>query len=206
MAMRVHDLHAAMIHAPLVMLPAAATIDLTAALTRNQGYARLGRTLWWLGASAGLFAGLAGMAASQEVRADDDRASDMMWLHGMGNLALVLGAFGIAGWRTARRPTVGVAVGGLVACAATLYTAYLGGELVYTHGLGVKAMPGYTGAGVEQSPPLLSTRAPGTFLRDAIRRLVWLFRRDSCVAQSQRRLAPGAFGLSEPNRPSPSAT
>jgi uncharacterized membrane protein len=202
MGMRVHELHAAAIHAPLVMLPTAATLDLTAALTRNPAYARLGRTLWWVGASAGLFAGLAGMAASQEVRAQDDRASDMMWLHGMGNFALVLGAFGIAGWRTARRPTVGLAVGCLAACAASFYTAYLGGEMVYGHGIGVNAMPGYTGAGVDQSPPVLSTRAPMTFLRDAIKGLVWLFRRGSQVVQGQQRLASGAFGLSEATLPS----
>jgi uncharacterized membrane protein len=202
MGMHVHELHAAVIHGPLVLLPTAAAIDLTAALTRNRSHARLGRTLWWVGAGAGLFAGLAGMAASQEVRADDEQAADMMWLHGIGNFALVAGAFGIAGWRAVHRPTVASATVGLLACAASLYTAYLGGDMVYTRGLGVKAMPGYTGAGMDQSPPLLSSRAPLTFLRDAIKGLTWLFRRGRHAIDGQQPLSSAAFGLNEPERPS----
>jgi uncharacterized membrane protein len=201
MGMRVHEVHAAVIHGPLVLLPTAAAIDLTAAVTGNRSYARLGRTLWWVGAGAGLFAGLAGMAASQEVRADDEQASDMMWLHGIGNFALVVGAFGIAGWRAVRRPTVASATVGLIACAASLYTAYLGGEIVYSRGIGVKAMPSYTRAGIEQSPPLLSTRAPLTFLRDAIKGLAWLFRRGRHAVDGQRPLSSAAFGLRDPERP-----
>jgi uncharacterized membrane protein len=193
MSMRVHELHAAVIHAPLAILPTAAAVDLTAALTRNRGYDRLGRTLWWVGAGSGLFAGLAGMAASQEVRAGDRRTSDMVWLHGIGNFVLVMGALGIATWRSGRRPSVLQASLGLGACAASLYTAYLGGEMVYGRGVGVKAMPDYTGGGVEQSPPLLSARAPLTFLRDAITGLKWLFTRGRDAVVGREPLARGAF-------------
>jgi uncharacterized membrane protein len=196
MAMRLHELHAATIHAPLVVIPTAAAVDLAAAITGNRSYARLGRTLWWVGAGSGLFAGLAGMAASQQVRADDQRTRDMIWLHGIGNFALVLGALGISLWRSARAPTVTQASIGLGASAASLYTAYLGGEMVYGHGVGVKAMPGYTGSGVEDSPPLLSARTPGKFLRDAIAGLVWLFRRGRQAALGREPVPRQSFGLS----------
>jgi len=80
MAMRVHELHAAMIHTPLVLLPAAALVDLGAATTGDARRAALGRRLWWLGVGAAGLAGVAGLAASQEIKADDSHAEDMMWL------------------------------------------------------------------------------------------------------------------------------
>ena len=195
MAMRLHELHAATIHAPLALLPTAAAVDLAAAISGNRAQARLGRTLWWVGLGSSLFAGLAGLAASQEIRADDQRTNDMIWLHGMGNFALLLGALGIASWRAGHRPSVALATAGLAASAASLYTAYLGGEMVYGRGVGVTAMPGYASVGVEDSPPLLSSRAPGKFLRDAVAGLRWLFRRGSQAALGRPPIAPAAFGI-----------
>ena len=43
MAMRVHELHAASTHAPLVLLPAAALVDLAAAVSGDRRQAALGR-------------------------------------------------------------------------------------------------------------------------------------------------------------------
>src|SRR5437868_5762574 len=55
MSLRVHELHAATFHAPLLLMPAAAAVDLTAALggvQRRAPRARLGRIPWWLAATA----------------------------------------------------------------------------------------------------------------------------------------------------------
>jgi uncharacterized membrane protein len=193
--MRVHELHAAAVHAPLALLPTAATVDLMAAITGNRSHARLGRALWWIGAGSGLLAGLAGAAASQEIRAEDDSTADMIWIHGLGNAALLAGALGLAAWRTGRRPTVLVSVLGLTASAASLYTAYLGGEMVYGRGVGVGSMPGYLDAGVGDSPPVLSKRAPSTFLRDAVAGLRWLFQRTTQAARGLRPVSRESFGL-----------
>jgi uncharacterized membrane protein len=193
--MRVHELHAATVHAPLALLPTAAAIDLVAAVTGNQSHARLGRTLWWIGAGGGVMAALAGAAASREIRADDERTEDMIWLHGVGNAALVAGALGIASWRSARGPSVLVAALGLAASAASMYTAYLGGEMVYGRGVGVNAMPRYLRSGVGNSPRVLSREAPRTFLRDALAGVAWLFRRGAQVARGRRPVARAAFGL-----------
>src|SRR4051794_16442831 len=135
MGMHVHELHAALVHSPLVLLPTAATVDLAAALSGNRHHAHLGSQLWWAGAGAGLLAGVAGLAASQEVKSASRRTSDMMWLHGAGNVSLVLAALGMAAWRRGHRPTVTQAAVGLLACGASLYTAYLGGEMVYGEGM-----------------------------------------------------------------------
>jgi uncharacterized membrane protein len=200
MGMRVHELQAAMVHAPIAILPTAAAVDLVAAITGSRRQARLGRRLWWAGATAGLLAGLGGMAASQEVKVEDEPTSDMLWLHGVGNLGLVLGAFGIAAWRSSHKPTVTEAAIGLAACGLSFYTAYPGGEMVYGRGVGVRSMPRYTATGVADSPPVLSRAAPGTFLRDAVRGLRWLIDRTGQALAGRKPIQRAAFGLEEASR------
>jgi uncharacterized membrane protein len=174
MAMRTHELHPSIVHAPLVLLPATAIVDLLAALSPlDRRLDRVARRLWWATAGGSLFVGLTGMAASQEIELRDERTRDMMFLHGIGNFTLVLSAFGVAAWRTRNRATLTSAVAGLLASAASIYTAYLGGELVYSHGAGVKALGGATA----ESLPLLSRQAPGRLARDAVRGLGWLLSR-----------------------------
>ena len=195
MAMRLHELHAAMIHTPLVLLPAAAMVDFSAATTGDARRAALGRRLWWLGVGAAGLAGVAGLAASQEIKADDSHAEDMIWLHGAGNFAILLGGVGLALWRTFRRPSVAEATIGLGASALAMYTAYLGGEVVYSHGVGVRAMPGMAPTGVRRSPRLLSREAPATFLRDAVGGFVWLVRRTAQALAGRRRVDRRAFAI-----------
>jgi uncharacterized membrane protein len=193
MGMHVHEVHAAVIHAPLVLLPAAAVVDLSAAVGDTREGGDLGRKLWWLAVGAGALAGVAGFAASQEVKTDEGRAEDMMWLHGVGNSAILLGGVGIALWRTFRPPTVAQAAVGLAATGLALYTAYLGGEMVYAHGVGVRALGDSGRNGVRESPPVLSSSAPATFFRDCAKGVAWLIRRALPSERRQRRLAAGAF-------------
>jgi uncharacterized membrane protein len=197
MGMRVHELHSAMVHSPLTILPMAAAVDLAAAITGRRSQARLGRQLWWVGAGGGLLAGVAGLAASQEVKTGNARSKDMIWLHGIGNVGLVLGAFGMAAWRRTHRPTTVQATLGLLACGVSLYTAYLGGEMVYGQGIGVRAMPSGTAGGVDASPPVLSRAAPGTFVHDAVSGLRWLVGRTWEALAGRRPVDRGAFGYEE---------
>jgi uncharacterized membrane protein len=195
MAMKLHELHPAMIHAPLVLLPAAAVVDLAAARSLRPRTARLGARLWWFGTGAGLLAGLAGMAASQEVKGGDREVDDAMYLHGIGNLGLVLAAAAMALFRTRRRPSVASATIGLLATGGAIYTAYLGGELVYGSGVGVKAMSERARSGGVQPgvPDVLSRAAPARFLRDAIKGLGWLLGRTVELVQGEQRFERGAF-------------
>jgi uncharacterized membrane protein len=199
--MRVHELHAAAVHAPLVLLPAAAAVDLVAAVSGSTQQAALGRRLWWWAVGGGAVAGLAGLAASQEIKADDKHAEDMMWLHGIGNFSILVGGIGLALWRSFRKPSVTEAAVGLAATALAGYTAYLGGEMVYRHGMGVRAMPRIAPTGVGESPPVLSAAAPRTFLRDAIGGLAWLFRRTAKLLSGRQPVHPGAFGVGQAATP-----
>jgi len=191
MAMRTHELHPSTVHAPLVLLPATAILDLLAALRPlDRRLDRTARRLWWGTAGAALFAGLAGMAASQEIELRDDRARDMMFLHGIGNLGLVVSAFGVAAWRARNRASLTSAAAGLLATTAALYTAYLGGELVYSHGAGVKAL----GGAAAEAPALFSRTAPGRLARDAGRGLRWLLSRGRRAVTGRQKIERTALG------------
>ena len=189
MTMRTHELHPSVVHAPLVLLPATAIVDLLAALRPlDRRLDRAGRRLWWATAGGALFVGLTGMAASQEIDLRNRRARDVMFLHGIGNFGLVLAAFGVASWRLTHRASLTSAFAGVAASAASLYTGWLGGELVYSHGAGVKAL----GGGAAEAPPLLSAAAPGRLARDAARGLWWLLSRGTRAAAGEERVDRGA--------------
>jgi peptidoglycan/xylan/chitin deacetylase (PgdA/CDA1 family)/uncharacterized membrane protein len=190
MPMRTHELHPSVVHAPLALLPATALVDLLAAVRPlDRRLDRAGRRLWWITAGGALLVGLTGMAASQEVGPASRRARDVMFLHGIGNFGLVLAAFGVATWRTTHRASMTSAFAGVAASMASMYTAYLGGELVYTHGVGVKSLD----ASAVEAPALLSSAAPGRLARDAGRGLAWLLSRGRRAAQGRERLDPGAL-------------
>lgn len=199
MPMRTHELHPSVVHAPLVLLPATALVDLLAAVSPlDRRLDRAGRRLWWMTAGGALLAGLTGMAASQEIEVPNPRARDVMFLHGIGNFALVVAAFGVASWRATHRASLTSAFAGIAASAASLYTAWLGGELVYSHGAGVKAL----GGAAAEAPALFSPAAPGRLARDAVRGLGWLLRRGKRASAGEERLDRGAVvQASEPAAP-----
>jgi uncharacterized membrane protein len=204
--MRTHELHPSIVHAPLVLLPATAVVDLLAAVRPfDRRLDRVGRRLWWGTAGGALFVGLTGMAASQQIELRDERARDMMFLHGIGNFGLVLSAFGVAAWRSRNRASLTSAAAGLLASAASIYTAYLGGELVYSHGAGVKAL----GGAAAEAPALFSWRAPARLARDAVRGLGWLLSRGQRAVSGRQkvdRAALGAIaeaGTAAPEHPAP---
>lgn len=201
MVMRTHELHPSLVHAPLVLLPAAALVDLLAASRpRNRGLERAGRALWWATTWSGLVAGLTGMAASQEVQVDSDHARDVMFVHGLGNLTLVLSALGVSVWRSRHRASATSAAAGLVAAGAATYTAYLGGKLVYDHGAGVIRLGGLAA----EAPALFSRAAPGRLARDAGRGLLWLLRRARRAISGEQRVDRAALGpIADASTPAP---
>jgi uncharacterized membrane protein len=191
MALHTHELHPSMVHMPLALLPMAALVDLAAAMRpRDRTLDRLGCRLWWLAAGTGLATGLAGMAASQEIDPRDPHTRDMTFLHGIGNLGLVLAAFGVATLRTGRRATFASAAGGLLASGAAMYTAYLGGELVYAHGVGVRQID----RDAERTPLLLSAEGARRLAVDAGRGLGWLLARAYRAVSGQERVDRTALG------------
>ncbi|MFP2929871.1 DUF2231 domain-containing protein [Pyxidicoccus sp. 3LG] len=193
--MLLHELHPAVVHAPLALLPTAAVADLISVSTGDPSWGKVARRIWVAGTLGGVFAGLAGLAASQEVRLDSPRARDMTFLHGLGNTVILLGATGVTAWRLRREPTLVSAVVGLAACGLALYTATLGGKMVYELGVGVNPMPAEEPQGTLKGPPLLSREAPVALVRDALQGVRWLLSRARELISGERPLAPGAEGL-----------
>jgi len=187
MGMQLHELHPSLIHLPLGLLPMAAGLDLAAALSGDRALDRTARTLWVAGTAGGALAGLAGLAATQEVKVTDKHVGDAMLLHGVGNTVITLGALALTLWRRKHRPTVLSALVGIGAVGAALFTAYLGGELVYARGVGVKRMAAAQGEGVVDDTELFSRRAPAKFLRDVAGGLGWALRESKKYLTGQER-------------------
>jgi uncharacterized membrane protein len=193
--MLLHELHPAVVHAPLALLPTATVADIIAVATGDRSWAKVGRRLWVAGTVSALFSGLAGLAASQEVKLQEPRARDMVFLHGLGNALITVGAVGVTLWRLRRPPSVGSCVIGLVANAAAVYTATLGGKMVYELGVGINPMPVDAAAGTLKGPPLLSRDAPKALLRDALLGVRWLVGRVRSLTSGTQPLASGAKGF-----------
>jgi uncharacterized membrane protein len=195
MKMLLHELHPAVIHAPLTLLPTATAADLIAVMSGSRAWAKVGRRLWVAGTVSALFSGVAGLAASQEVKLEEPRARDMVFIHGLGNTCITLGAIGVTLWRLRRPPSIGQALIALMANAAAIYTATLGGKMVYELGVGINPMPEDNTVGTLKGPPLLSREAPKALLRDGLQGVRWLIGRAKSLFAGAQPLAPGAKGF-----------
>ncbi|WAM25767.1 MULTISPECIES: DUF2231 domain-containing protein [Myxococcus] len=187
--MLLYELHPALVHMPLALLPTAAVADLISVTTGDGAWARVARRIWVAGSIGGLLAGVSGLAASQEVRLETPRARDMTFLHGVGNATVLLGALGVTVWRLRREPTAATVALALGACGLALCTATLGGKMVYELGVG---QPDSTSKAT--SPALLSRDAPLLLVRDALRGAQWLVTRMREVLAGGHPLAKGATG------------
>lgn len=164
MAMKLHELHPALVHFPLALIPLSIGADLLGRLTGSDSLLDLGRRTMPLAAASGLVAGAAGLMAQNEVDADGE-ALEMLKTHRTLNLGLVAVAGAMAAYRTRReRPSVGYLLAGLAGAAVMSYSAYLGGAMVYHEGVGVEAADG-----VRDKPavPELTRAQAGRALRAA---------------------------------------
>lgn len=137
MPMRIQEIHPSLVHYPLALIPAALVADAAGFATGNRKLMEMGRTLMPWGAGSAAFAAVAGLAAYSAAKFDT-RSRSMALTHGNLNLGLVgvLGA--MTAWRVTRRaPTPAYLLLGFAGLAATTYSAYLGGHMVYEHGVGV---------------------------------------------------------------------
>ena len=188
MPIRLHELHPTLVHAPLGLLPVAAGLDLICAFDYDRFLDRSARMLWGLGTAGGLLAGTTGLAASQEVKVTDENVQKAMLIHGLGNVLITLGAVSVLAFRMRKPPTFTSALVALGAVSASIFTGWLGGELVYARGVGVKRMAAAQGEGVSDSPELVSDRSPGKFFGDVAKGFVWAMRETKKLATGQTRL------------------
>jgi uncharacterized membrane protein len=166
MSVRLSEIHPALVHFPIALLPTAIAADAVGVATRNRELLAVGK---WAIAGAAVSAGVAGVfgfIAQEEVSASGKaervlqthRTLNIMALGVVTTMALVRA--------TKRRPGIGYVLAGLGAIATVGFSAYLGGKLVYAHGAGVSKADGIFG-----SDPELSAKTAGRFVATAAKDL-----------------------------------
>lgn len=142
MALRLHEIHPSVVHFPLALFPASIVADLLGRITGSRSLMALGAKLMPVAAGSALVSGAAGLVAQQAVRAEG-HAHDLLSTHRNMNLGLIGLALAMTAVRARNdRPGAGYLFAGLGAVAAMNFTAYLGGKMVYEHGVGVRPAGG----------------------------------------------------------------
>jgi uncharacterized membrane protein len=140
--MRLSEVHPALVHFPIALLPVAVGADALGRLNDSRELHAVGRVGIVLAAASAALAGVFGFIAQEAVDIDDE-AQPILQTHRTLNVAAlgVVTAMAIA--RASRkRPTTGYLLTGVAAIAVVSFSAYLGGKLVYSHGLGVEKARG----------------------------------------------------------------
>ena len=142
MAIRNHEVHPAIVHFPITLLPIAVGADLLGRATGNRTLAEVGRWAMPLTAATAALSAATGLVAQEEVRAEG-RAHDLLVTHRTMNLSFVGLSALMAAWRWGREKPTGTYLAlGLASLGAVSYSAYLGSKMVYEYGVGVDAAHG----------------------------------------------------------------
>jgi uncharacterized membrane protein len=166
MAVRLSEIHPALVHFPIALMPAAVGADLLANTTDSQKLADAGRVLMPIAAASAAISAVFGLIAQSEVKAEG-KAYDLLVTHRNLNLGLTAVGTVMAAWRMGkRRAGAGYLATGLAGLAAMSYSAYLGSKMVYEHGLGVKPADGLRAGDSPEVVPGSLTEAAGRAVDD----------------------------------------
>ncbi|HEY9383745.1 MAG TPA: DUF2231 domain-containing protein [Gemmatimonadales bacterium] len=131
-----HSGHPLVVHFPLVALLLAVLLDAVAALRKSPAWRGAATLLWWVGLAGAAAAIGTGLLAYGRVD-HSDLAHQAMIRH--RNLALAAVAILLASalWRWRRPLSLGAAAAGIVGALGLGAAGYLGGDMVYRHGVGI---------------------------------------------------------------------
>lgn len=163
MAMGLQEVHPSMVHMPLALAPLSIGADLAGYATDDPSLTAMGRATIGLAAAAAAVAAVTGLIAQEEVRAEG-LAHERLITHRNLNLVGGVALAGMAVWRRDHDPGPGYLALGVGLLGTMFYTAYLGGKMVYDHGVGVKAA-----GGVRPDVPELAWGRSGRAARAALR-------------------------------------
>jgi uncharacterized membrane protein len=142
MAPRLNELHPSLVHFPIALIPVAIGADLLARVTGSRRLGEVGRLLMPVAAASAAVSAAAGLVAAVEVNAQG-KAGDLLVTHRNMNLSLTAVSALMAAWRLGEEEAgTGYLALGLAGIGALSYSAYLGGKMVYEHGVGVKPADG----------------------------------------------------------------
>lgn len=164
MSMRLQEVHPSLVHYPLALLPTSLAADALGRLTGSRALLQLGRQTMPLAAGSALVAGVFGLVAQETVRTDE-HTRELLVQHRNLNLGLIglTAALAVKRMRS-RKPSRGYLALGAGGIAAMFYSAYLGGHMVYEHGLGVSKAGGLR----EEQAPKLTPEQAGEVARKTV--------------------------------------
>jgi uncharacterized membrane protein len=163
MAFRLEQMHPALVHVPIALLPLAVGADLIGSVTKNESLLSLGEKAIFVSAAGAVSSAVTGLIAGEEVNVEGT-SMDMLMTHRNLNIVATVVASSMAIWRANRRRPNAVYLGtGVIGAGVLAYTSYLGGKLVYDVGVGVEPAHGVYRA----DAPTLKVGHIGTFLKAA---------------------------------------
>lgn len=141
MPMKLHEVHPALVHFPLAFFPLSLATDLAGRLKQDPAMMGSARSTMIAAAVSTAAAGVAGFIAQEEVKAGPAR--DLLVTHRTMNIGFLALVTTMASVRArAARPSWSYLAAGILGFSGLVYSAYLGGKMVYRHGVGVEPSGG----------------------------------------------------------------
>jgi uncharacterized membrane protein len=163
MTIRLQEMHPALVHVPITLLPLAVGADLLGRVTGDKLLLSFGQKAICVAAVGAVASAVTGLVAGEEVNVEGD-SRDMLMTHRNLNFVATLVAGGMALWRANHQKPNAVYLGtGAVGVGVLAYTAYLGGKLVYGAGVGVEPAHGI----YRPDAPALRSGQVGPFIKTA---------------------------------------
>lgn len=161
---RLQEIHPSIVHFPIALLPVAIGADLLGTLTGIRALSEVGRVLMPVAAVGAAAAAVTGLVAQEESNAEG-LAGDLLVTHRNLNISLTAVTSLMAARRWSEEEAgPGYLALGLAGLGALSYSAYLGGKMVYEHGVGVKPAAGLR----EGDSPAVSPSEAGWAARRAL--------------------------------------
>jgi uncharacterized membrane protein len=170
--MRIQEIHPALVHFPIALIPTSLAADALGRATGSQALMEVGRKTMPVAAASAAISGIFGLVAQEAVEAQGE-AREMLITHRTLNLGLIALTSVMAVQRSRRRrPTRGYLLAGAAGTLVMGYSAYLGGKMVYELGVGVRSAGGLReGEAPEVRPGNLTeaARTSARHIRDGAR-------------------------------------
>ncbi len=168
MALRLEEMHPALVHLPIAFTPVAIGAEIAGEITGNRSLRSFGRNAITVAAVGAIASGTSGLIAGEEVNVQG-RSRDMLMTHRNLNFLAAVVVGGLALWRARRdRPSLGYLALGSAVTGLFGYTAYLGGKIITEYGVGVAPAGGI----YRPDAPALGTAPVTEFAKEAGKDLV----------------------------------
>jgi len=163
MAIRLQEMHPALVQLPIALLPLAVGADVVGSVTGNEPVLSFGQKAICIAAAGAVASAVTGLIAGEEVNVEG-ALQDMLITHRNLNFIATVVASSMALWRvTHRKPSAAYLGVGAAGVGVLAYTAYLGGKLVYGVGVGVEPAHGV----YRSDAPALKSGQVGSFVKTA---------------------------------------